>query len=301
MAWPVSLATSRGQPRRAVLVQTLCCLQRPHGVLSPVATTKVLCERLAVHDSLHQCLPPHRQTCCAVFLLPDAPGAAVLVDKNRLGLVEKGCRVRLKWSRAVALLQDQCRVEAGFRRLMISGRVVVSAGFPDWSPDPGLRLPSYVFSMRFEVPVREEAEGRSWCLREETEYWSSIIGVVRCRCEVAGEGPVRCERAGGGGLALVGHQRGPPSRRATSGEARLASGRHGNCSRPGENCIGRVAHGSLPEDSAVGVKLGHRRLADGVCLCEGALDEAIALRRPRCNRPTRTPWWRMVITERQAT
>ena len=37
--------------------------------------------------------------------------------------------------------------------------------------------------------------------------------------------------------------------------------------------------GSFPEDSAVGVA-SHRRWQTAVCRCEGALDEAIALRRP---------------------
>ena len=37
--------------------------------------------------------------------------------------------------------------------------------------------------------------------------------------------------------------------------------------------------GSFPEDSAVGVA-SHRRWQMAVCRCEGALDEAIALRRP---------------------
>ena len=44
--------------------------------------------------------------------------------------------------------------------------------------------------------------------------------------------------------------------------------------------MGRAAlMGSFPEDSAVGVA-SHRRWQIAVCRCEGALDEAIALRRP---------------------
>jgi hypothetical protein len=53
-----------------------------------------------------------------------------------------------------------------------------------------------------------------------------------------------------------------------------------NCSLSWENCIGRAARtGSLPDDASVGVA-SHRRWQTAVCLCEGAVDEAIALRRP---------------------
>jgi len=44
--------------------------------------------------------------------------------------------------------------------------------------------------------------------------------------------------------------------------------------------MGRAAlTGSRPDGSAVGVA-SHRRWQTAVCLCEGALEEAIALRRP---------------------